>query len=190
MDNVNYTFQEICKKTGYTASAIRYYEKEFNLVIPRNNNGRRLFTKIEFDKLLFIKELQEQNYPNSAIKKILIDKVNISNTTANENESQLEIAATTDSSVISAVNSISNLIREQTIINFIDTKFKEVNENILTLNVNINGKERDLLISENMKLKMELKRKSYEMIELKENLRFFKNKNQGFFKRLFGKKLK
>lgn len=178
MDIISYTFKEICSKTGYSASAIRYYEKEFKLAIPRDANGRRVFTKSEFDKLLFIKELQEQNYTNSQIKKILEENQN-SNAGAID-----EIAVTSDAIVAKNNSSLGG----EAVIKFIDTKFNEINNNIIELNQTINGKERDLLISENMKLKMEIKRKSYEIIELKENLRFFKSKNKGFFSRLFGKK--
>lgn len=182
MDSVNYTFKEVCKKTGYTSSAIRYYEKEFKLTIPRDANGRRLFTKIEFDKLLFIKELQEQNYTNSQIKKILEKNINNTNDIVNE------IAITTDSFAINNTNSLANLREGDPGISLIDKKLNEINNILNELNQNISGKERDLLISENMKLKMDIKRKSYEIIELKENLRFYKDKNKNFFHKLFSKK--
>jgi DNA-binding transcriptional MerR regulator len=181
MDSTNYSFKEICKKTGYASSAIRYYEKEFNLLIPRDANGRRYFTKVEFDKLLFIKELQDQNYTNGQIKKMLNDRVNMTSI-------MNEVALTTEIVQEDNVNSLINSNNRDIVINFIDEKFKEVNNTISELNQNINSKERDLLISENMKLKMEIKRKSYEIIELKENLRFYKGKNKGIFSKIFGKK--
>jgi DNA-binding transcriptional MerR regulator len=184
MEIVNYTFKEICNKTGYTASAIRYYEKEFMISIPRDANGRRLFTKIEFDLLLFIKELQKQHFTNGEIKKILKNKtVNVDTKLAND-----EVALTKEFSNKVALSTDINPLFEDNIIHFIDEKFNEINNNIIELNQNISSKERDILISENMKLKMEIKRKSYEVIELKENLRFFKEKNLGFLKKLFKKK--
>lgn len=181
MENVNYTFKEICDKTGYTASAIRYYEKEFKIPIPRDTNGRRLFSKTEFDKLLFIKELQEQGFANSQIKRILEDSK------SKENELLEEVALTNATSIIS--NNSQNIgITYDNVIQSMNKRFNELNDNINKLNQNVIGKERDLLISENMKLKMEIKRKSYEIIELKENLRFFKEKNINFLKRFFKKK--
>ena len=181
MDIINFTFKEICEKTGYASSAVRYYEKEFNLQIPRDANGRRIFTKTEFDKLLFIKELQAKNYTNSQIKKIFLENHQISNS------SFQEMAVTTDR--LNTVNLTPSAIainsNNDTVINFIDKKFNELNNNIEQLNVSINSKERDVLITENAKLKMEIKRKAYEIIELKENLRYIKDKKKGLFKRLF-----
>lgn len=182
MENNNYTFKEICKKTGYSASAIRYYEKEFKLSIPRDANGRRLFTKIEFDKLLFIKELQEQKYTNGQIKKILNESTN------HANDILSEVALTIDTPHTSSNLSLSLPNDNNNVIKLIDQRFNEINNSLVELNQNINGKERDLLISENMKLKMELKRKSYEIIELKENLRFYKELKKGIFSKLFKKK--
>jgi DNA-binding transcriptional MerR regulator len=179
MDEANYTFKEICYKTGYTSSAIRYYEKEFNLLIPRDANGRRLFTKAEFDKLLFIKELQDQKYTNGQIKKILQDN----NYRVSAMGALQEIALTTETTQLEVINSSS----KDLVISLIDKKFNEINDSLLELSQNINGKERDLLISENMKLKMDVKRKSYEILELKENLRFYKGNNKSFFKKIFGK---
>jgi DNA-binding transcriptional MerR regulator len=179
MDNINFTFKEICEKTGYASSAIRYYEKEFRLEFPRDANGRRIFTKIEFDKLLFIKELQDKNYTNSQIKKIFLENHQL---TSNSFE---EMAITTDRLNTENLTSVAIDSNNDTVIRFIDKRFNELSHNIGQLNESINSKERDILITENAKLKMEVKRKAYEIIELKENLRYVKDKKKGLFKRLF-----
>ncbi|MCX7903975.1 MAG: MerR family transcriptional regulator [Caloramator sp.] len=172
----SYTFKEICEKTGYRPSAIRYYEKEFDLKIERDINGRRIFKEKDLNLLLFIKKYQNNGYSNQQIKKM----INSTDSFINE-----EIAATSigTNEIISQTNQPSNevlLIFEQ--------KFKEINELLNQLNQNISSKERDLLITENMKLKMELKQKSYEIMELKEKLRYERERKKGFFSRIFKKK--
>ncbi|WP_168190022.1 MerR family transcriptional regulator [Caloramator sp. E03] len=176
MGGITYTFKDVCEKTGYKASVIRYYEKEFNLNIPRDVNGRRFFTQKEFDKLIFIRQLQQQGYTNGQIKKILED---------NRFEGLQEIAIAKDLTFDG--NDASLLPLSQNIIKIINEKLQEINCNINELNKNISSKERDVLISENMKLKMELKQKSYEIIELKEKLKYEKERKKGFLSKIFKK---
>lgn len=162
MEKNIYSFKEACDKTGYKASAIRYYEKEFYLNIPRDNNSRRIFTNKELDTLFFIKGLQEKGYSNPQIKRLM------------ENEEvREEIAATSTLD--------SNFVRG------LEGTLQEINKSISELNENVSSKERDLIISENMKLKMENKQKAYEIIQLKEKLNYESVKKEGFFKRLFRK---
>lgn len=170
MDNTTYTFKEICEKTGYKSSVIRYYEKEFKLNIERDTNGRRIFSKKDLDKLLFIRGLQQEGYTNGQIKRIINDNCTIPS---------IEAAA--------ALDIPSNPQPEIEIIKLIEEKFTEINNNLSELNQNVTSRERDIILSENLKLKMEIKQKSYEVIELKEKLRYEKEKNSGFLKRFFKK---
>lgn len=181
MENITYTFKEICEKTGYKSSVIRYYEKEFKLNIPRDTNGRRVFSKKDLDKLLFIKGHQNEGYTNGQIKRILNEK---------ESMTSFEVAATMAiaSNELNNGNKQPQLDLDKNVIKFIEEKFQEINSNINELNQNVNSKERDIILSENLKLKMEIKQKSYEVIELKEKLRYEKEKNIGFLKRFFKKK--
>lgn len=179
MGGITYTFKDVCEKTGYKASVIRYYEKEFNLNIPRDVNGRRFFTQKEFEKLIFIKQLQQQGYTNGQIKKILEDS---------RFEGLQEIAIAKDLNLTFDANDNSSLPLNESIIKIINEKLQEINSNINELNKNISSKERDVLISENMKLKMELKQKSYEIIELKEKLKYEKEKKKGFLSKIFKKR--
>lgn len=168
MEKNIYSFKEACNQTGYTASAIRYYEKEFYLNIPRDNNSRRVFTKKELDTLFFIRDLQEKGYTNPQIKKLM------------ENEEvREEIAATTGALEPNFVHGLEEKLQE------INKSLCELSENV---NSNVSSKERDLMISENMKLKMENKQKTYEIIQLKEKLSYEAEKKRGFFSRLFNKK--
>jgi DNA-binding transcriptional MerR regulator len=166
----NYTFKEICDISGYKASVVRYYEKEFKLNIPRDINGRRFFSKNDLDKLLYIKQLQGEGYNNSQIKKILENQVVVLS----------ETAVTCDTVVSYPKDDNSMALLEQ--------KLETINVVLNQLNENIIGKDKDILLSENMKLKMELKQKAYEIIELKEHLRYEKQKSKGFLARVFNRK--
>lgn len=170
MEDITYTFKEICEITGYRASVIRYYEKEFELNIPRDINGRRIFFKNELDNLLFIKNMQKEGYTNKQIKKMLKDGV---------------IINTLESAASKEINIKPN--SEDEIIKLIDEKFKIIDEKISELNSNVGSKDRDLLISENLKLRMEIKQKSYEIIELKEKLRYERERDKGILKNIFKK---
>jgi len=172
----SYTFKEICEKTGYRPSAIRYYEKEFDLKIERDVNGRRIFKEKDLNLLLLIKKYQEEGYSNQQIKKL------IGSIDASSNE---EIAVTSVGK-IEEINSINKPSNDVLLV--FEEKFREINELLNQLNQNINSKERDLLLTENMKLKMELKQKSYEIMELKEKLRYERERKKGFFSRFFSKK--
>lgn len=178
MGTITYTFKDVCDKTGYKPSVIRYYEKEFKLNIPRDINGRRFFTQKEFDKLLFIKQLQQEGYTNGQIKRIMDDK---------KFEGFREIAITRDIAVPLDTGNIPIQPLNENIIKIIDEKLQEINSNINELTKSVSSKERDVLISENMKLKMELKQKSYEIIELKEKLKYEKENKKGIFFKIFKK---
>jgi DNA-binding transcriptional MerR regulator len=176
MDTSAFTFKEVCEKSGYKPSVIRYYEKEFKLSIPRDSNNRRYFTQTDLDKLLLIKQLQSKGYSNTQIKRFLDEDCD-------------EIAAARDS-LISSMAQHQELVLNKNIINFMEEKFQEISNNISELSQNFGSQDRDLLLSENMKLKMELKQKAYELIEIKEKLRYekeYKNR-KGFMKKLFGKR--
>lgn len=178
MENLTYAFKEVCEKTGYKSSVIRYYEKEFKLNILRDTNGRRLFSQKDIDRLLFIKGLQNEGYTNGQIKKIINEK-NITTIA--------EIAAAIDIPTIGFNDTTKQPQLNRDVLKFIEEKFQEINSNINELNQNVTGKERDIILSENLKLKMEIKQKSYEVMELKEKLKYEKEKSTGFLKRFFKK---
>ncbi|MCX7883850.1 MAG: MerR family transcriptional regulator [Caloramator sp.] len=176
MGLITYTFKEVCEKTGYKPSVIRYYEKEFNLNIPRDVNGRRFFTQKEFDRLIFIKQLQLQGYTNGQIKKIIEDNIL---------DVSQEIAIAKELNLSMESNNTSLAPLGENIIKLINEKLQEINSSISELNKNVSSKERDILITENMKLKMELKQKAYEIIELKEKLKYEKERKRGFLSKMF-----
>jgi DNA-binding transcriptional MerR regulator len=179
MGNIIYSFKEVCDRTGYKPTVIRYYEKEFKLNIPRDINGRRYFTEKELDDFLFIKQLQEKGYTNSQIKKVLEDRLC---------ESLNEIAVTSEEAMfIQEVVPVATTADEG-VIKYIDEKLSQINNNLQELSQTVTSKERDVILSENLKLKMEIKKKSYEIMQLKEKLTYEKEKKGSFFSRLFGRR--
>ena len=167
-----YTFKEVCEKTGYRSSAIRYYEKEFDLKIERDVNGRRIFKESDLNKLLMIKKLQDEGYTNQQIKKILSDEEK------DEEKVKSEVAVTLETDYNNSFSNINPLP-------LLEAKLNEINELLVQLNQNVFSKERDILISENMKLKMELKQKCYEIMELKEKLRYERENKKGLLAKIF-----
>lgn len=65
---------------------------------------------------------------------------------------------------------------------------ESLKDEIIELKNEIHSKERDILVSENARLKMKVKEKTYENIKLKEELGRLKENQKGFFKKIFGSK--
>jgi len=176
MKDDRYTLKEVCEKTNYKPSVIRYYEKEFKINIPRDSSGRRYFTDKELDQYLFIKKLQQKGYTNPQIKKAMEFGI----------DALPEIAVSSTDSLVTQAQGFG-----VDVISYMDEKFNELTANISQLNQAVSGQERDQLISENMRLKMELKQKSYELAEAKEKLKYEREaRNKGLIKRIFYKKKK
>lgn len=176
MKDDRYTLKEVCEKTNYKPSVIRYYEKEFKISIPRDSSGRRYFTDKELDQYLFIKKLQQKGYTNPQIKKAMEFGVDV----------LPEIAVASTESLLAQPQGLG-----VNVISYMDEKFNELTANISQLNQVVSGQERDQLISENMRLKMELKQKAFELAETKEKLKYErKARNKGLLKKFFYKKYK
>lgn len=89
---------EMAERFNTTIQTIRWYEKELNLNIPRNELGQRIFGKAEielFEKIFFLKE---QGLNLKAIKKIL------ENNDIIEQTSQTDIVAKDNSTEIALYN--------------------------------------------------------------------------------------
>ncbi|EOD01637.1 MerR family transcriptional regulator [Caldisalinibacter kiritimatiensis] len=191
-----YSISEVSEITDYPPHVLRYYEKEFELEIPRNKSNHRYYTYKEIEKLKYIKTLQEKGFTNKQIKLILNSPEVL------VNEGNEETAVTTlvnqDSNSKPELTSLTNQIQDF-LINEIKPKLverenanlqaiEELKNEIEELKREIRSKERDILICENAKLKMKVKEKSYEVVELKERLRKEKDDNKGIFKKIFKRK--
>lgn len=191
-----YTISEVSELTDYPPHVLRYYEKEFELDIPRNESNHRYYTYKEIEIIQYIKSLQNRGFSNKQIKLIIKSPELV----VNNNE---ETAITTimpmeklDINNLSQEisNNLHNILNEE-LKPLIDSKYGsneqiilELKEEIENLREEISSKERDVLICENVKLKMKIKEKSYEAAELREELKRKENANKGFFKKLFKSK--
>lgn len=193
-----YTISEVSDLTGYAPHVLRYYEKEFQIEVPRNDSNHRYYTVKEIELIQYIKMLQDKGFNNKQIKLIINSEELM---VSNPNSTSLDLPSSKDDvnnlDTHAIALEISNSLEE----NFFD-KIEEIIENakfdnqnlvedlkyeIVLLRNELNSKERDILICENAKLKMRLKEKTYENIELKEKLNKYENKNGNFLKRLFVK---
>lgn len=66
-----YTITELSEKLKITDHALRYYEKEFKLIVPKDDRGRRFYTS-EISNIMFqIKAMRDDGLEIKAIKRIL-----------------------------------------------------------------------------------------------------------------------
>ena len=196
-----YSISEVSKITNYDTHVLRYYEDEFKLEIPRTNSNRRYYTYKEIEQFIYIKELQEKGLTNKQIK-LILDTPEI---LVQGNHEVAVAASTSDLSIINQPQSIelSSILDElcnrinvnineqlqykmdetkNEIIHHFDEIVQDREENKIYFK-----KEKDILICENARLKMRLKQKSYELAELKEQVKRI-NAKQPLWKKLFGVK--
>lgn len=193
-----YTISEVSDLTGYAPHVLRYYEKEFQIEVPRNDSNHRYYTVKEIELIQYIKMLQDKGFNNKQIKLIINSEELI---VSNPNNTSLDLVndkETYELDTSSIALEISNSL-EANFFNRIEeiienAKFdnmnlvEELKNEIILLRNELNSKERDILICENAKLKMKLKERTYENIELNEKLNKYENKNGNFLKRLFRNK--
>jgi DNA-binding transcriptional MerR regulator len=69
-----YTITELSEQLSVTTHALRYYEKEFSLPIPKDSRGRRYYPT-EYANIMYqIKNMRDDGLEIKAIKKILEDE--------------------------------------------------------------------------------------------------------------------
>ena len=156
-----YSISEVAELTGYPPHVLRYYEKEFELQIPRNEANHRFYTYTEIETFQYIKSLQEKGFSNKQIKLILQSPEIIVN--ANEETALTSISPSANVNTLELAKEISLNLQEV----FIDELHKILNNNadhnekliselmdeIIALRKELASKERDVLICENAKLK-------------------------------------
>lgn len=69
-----YTITELSDILKITDHALRFYEKEFGLIIPKDERGRRYYTTEMANLLYKIKVMRSEGLEIKAIKKILQDE--------------------------------------------------------------------------------------------------------------------
>lgn len=190
--NHEYTISEVSELTGYAPHVLRYYEKEFEINIPRNNSNHRYFTYKEVELIQYIKSLQDKGFGNKQIKLIISSPeimMNVQDDTgliASDNnyfdtyQIAKEISMTLEEEFFDKLFNCINQGAENNI-----KVIEELRDEVTLLRSELNSKERDVLICENAKLKMKVKEKTFENIELKEKLKKIQEKQVGFFKKIF-----
>ena len=191
-----YSISEAAEITDYPPHVLRYYEKEFELEIPRNESNHRYYTYKEIELFQYIKSLQEQGFSNKQIKLImnspellLTSDNEIALTTVNSHDKIDSVQLAKDISLYlytEIFDEKTKVLNDNTVNN--TKKIEELKEEIINLRNELNSKERDVLICENAKLKMKVKEKSYEVAELKEKIERMENK-EGFFQKIFRRKI-
>ena len=66
-----YSITELSESLNVTDHALRFYEKEFNLSIPKDTRGRRYYTTELANVMYQIKNMRDEGLEIKAIKKIL-----------------------------------------------------------------------------------------------------------------------
>lgn len=189
---VEYTISEVSELTGYAPHVLRYYEKEFEIDVPRTDSNHRYYTLKEVELIQYIKLLQEKSFSNKQIK-LIISSPELVVGNSNENAIQMVNNDIDASSIAVEISrSLEELFFDR--LNEIITRstedsmgvIKELKNEIIALKQEINSKERDVLICENARLKMRLKEQVYENIEMKDKIKKYEESQLGFFRRLFG----
>ncbi|MBU5293216.1 MerR family transcriptional regulator [Anaerosalibacter bizertensis] len=195
-----HTISEVSKITDYPPHVLRYYEKEFELDIPRNDSNHRYYTYKEIELLQYIKSLQEKGFSNKQIKLIIkspeilannqeeavttttygLQKIDVNNLSQ---EISNELSQVITSKLTEEIKVILNFNQENG-----DKLIMGLKNEIEQLRKELTSKERDVLICENAKLKLKVKEKSYEVAGLKEKVKRMESSNKGFFKKIFGSK--
>lgn len=191
--NYEYTISEVSELTGYAPHVLRYYEKEFEIDVPRNDSNHRYFTYKEVELIQYIKTLQDKGFSNKQIKLIISSPEIMLNTheeaglTPVNNDSYFdtyqiakEISMTLEEEFFDKlINSINNGTERNIKV------IEELKDEVIMLRNELNSKGRDVLICENAKLKMKIEEKSFENIELQNKIKKIEENQSGFFKRLF-----
>ena len=189
----HYSISEVAEITNYPPHVLRYYEKEFELEIPRNESNHRYYSYKEIEIFQYIKSLQDQGFSNKQIKLIMNSPELLINsseemalTAINSRDKIDSVQLAKDISLnlyMEFFDELTKILNDNTEHN--TEKIEELKDEIIRLRNELNSKERDVLICENAKLKMKVKEKSYEVADLKEKIKRIENNNKSFFQKLF-----
>ncbi|MCF6459743.1 MerR family transcriptional regulator [Clostridium sp. Cult3] len=188
----HYSISEVAEITNYPPHVLRYYEKEFELEIPRNESNHRYYTYKEIEIFQYIKSLQDQGFSNKQIKLIMNSPELLINsseemalTAINSRDKIDSVQLAKDISLnlyMEFFDDLTRILNNNTEHNV--EKIEELKDEIMSLRNELNSKERDVLICENAKLKMKVKEKSYEVADLREKIKRIED-NKSFFQKIF-----
>jgi DNA-binding transcriptional MerR regulator len=96
-----YSITELSEFLNITDHALRFYEKEFGLNIPKDSRGRRFYTKDLANLMYQIKAMRDQGLELKAIRKILENENIIHEQIPSVNNENLPAIITANSSQLS-----------------------------------------------------------------------------------------
>lgn len=189
-----YSISEAADIIGYAPHVLRFYEKEFDIDIPRKDSNHRFYTYREIELIQYIKDLKEKGFANKQIKLIInspetilskdigkgLETEDHEGLVLNNEEFSLQIAEVIGENFLAKLTEFMSKDREYTI-----SLVEGLKEEIITLKNEIHSKERDILITENAKLKMKVKEKTYENAKYKEELARLKSTKGSFLNKIF-----
>ncbi|MTI48140.1 MerR family transcriptional regulator [Sporosalibacterium faouarense] len=189
-----YSISEVAELTGYQAHVLRYYEKEFELDVPRNEANHRYYTYKEIETLNYIKSLQEKGFTNKQIKLILNSPEILVN---DDDEAAITTLSNSESLSPDKIDSLKSYIKEL-IVHELKPLLEDnqksheeaitgLRDEVSKLKKEIQSKERDVLLSQNAKLTLKVKEKSYEVAEMRDKIKRLEYSKRGIFSKLFKK---
>lgn len=190
--DVEYTISEVADITGYAPHVLRYYEKEFEIDVPRTDSNHRYYTVKEIELIQYIKMLQDKGFSNKQIKLIINSPELMVSNSENNAIQTVENGLDTSSIAIEISKSLEEVFFER--LNELISRstadsieiINELKEEIMGLKQEINSKERDVLICENAKLKLLLNEKSSEILDMENKLKKYEDVQPNFFQKIFG----
>lgn len=187
-----YSITELSERLNITDHTLRYYEKEFNICVPKNDRGRRYYTP-ELANLMFkIKQMRDDGLQIKAIRKILLSDNTIM-------EPPPVSAGNSDTTSVAISDGLS---ANTSVKHFFDEFKTEITASVTASVVQEVSCAREQISQDLMKTKLELGacvENSFRKLETKMEKHFmevdrsiglWREKNKkGFFKRLIDKKL-
>lgn len=153
-----YSITELSESLNITDHALRFYEKEFGLNIPKDSRGRRFYTTELANLMYQIKAMRDQGLELKAIRKILEDEnvINESIVSTPANCEQLPATITSRSNqmanhelavIIDAINSIKEQVFNNVSAELLTTReqiSKEIHKSKLELGACVENSSRKL----------------------------------------------
>jgi len=191
-----YSITELSQRLNTTDHTLRYYEKEFNISVPKDSRGRRYYTP-ELANLMFkIKQMRNEGLQIKAIRKILISNNLITEpppVVVSQNTTDTSLAVTENIDKNSSVKAFFDELKTDITTSVTESVTRNVSQEIKTAS--------EQVFHELLKTKLELGacvENSVRKLETKlekhfsdvdRSLTSWREKNKkGFFKRIIDRK--
>ena len=152
-----FTLMEVYNQTGIPQSTIRRWEEDYQLKIMRNKNNVRQYTNRDINLLLKIKSMRDEDLPKSYIKTSLEKEP----TTCTKDQKSVEAIKQLEAeSIENMIQETFDKLKQELIKDVEDTVKSEMEKGFAEFSESykIEVNRRDELLTENMRLKNELKK--------------------------------